>query len=75
MDLLILIIVNFIYNITGISYVILFILAIINLCFATLNLVVNPCNILLRIIQGICIITIIYIIYLNIYLLILKICI
>jgi hypothetical protein len=71
--LLIIIITNFIYNITGIYYVIIFILAVINFIFATIYLIDDSNNLLLRIIHGFCLLTIMFIILLNIHILFLNI--
>ena len=71
--LLIIIIINFRYNITGIFYVITFILAVINYIFVTIYLIDNSNNLVLRIIHAFCLLTIMYILYLNIYLLFFKI--
>ena len=69
---LILTITLFIYNVTGIYYVILFILAIINYIFASIHLLHNYDNVPIRLIQLICLGTILIIIALNIHWLILK---
>jgi hypothetical protein len=64
---LILIWVNILYNISGLYYVILFLLSIKIFIVSTVNLLQDPNNFILRSTQVISLITIIYIIYLNIY--------
>jgi hypothetical protein len=70
---IILIITLFIYNLTGIYYVILFILAIINYIFATILLLNDYNNNPIRLIQLICLATIIIIVFLNINFLMIRI--
>lgn len=70
---LILTVTLFIYNVTGIYYVILFLLAIINYIFATIHLLNNYDNVPIRLIQLISLGTIIIIVIININLLIFKI--
>lgn len=67
---LILVLILFIYNITGIYIIIPFILAILNFIVATINLIGDHKNISYRLIQLISLIIIIFIIILNIKLLI-----
>lgn len=70
---LIIIVTLFIYNVTGMYYVILFILVIINYIFATINLINNYDDRPIRLIQLICLGTIIIIVIINIKLLIFRI--
>lgn len=67
--ILIIILINFIFNITGLYYIIPFIICIINLIVATFRLIIDPQNLFFRIVQIISLGYIIYIIFLNIYLL------
>lgn len=70
---LIIIVTLFIYNVTGMYYVILFILAIINYIFASIHLLNNYDNRPIRLIQLFCLRTIIIIVIINIKLLIFRI--
>lgn len=71
--LLILIIINIIYNLSGLFYVLTFIIWGINLTISTYMLIQDPNNIWLRTAQGTSILVVLYIIFLNINLLMLKI--
>ena len=63
--ILILILINFIYNITGIYYIIPFIIRIINFAFATFNLIGDPTNLFYRIVQASSLFYLLFIIYIN----------
>lgn len=69
---LIIIITLFIYNVSGLYYVILWILALTNYMFASIHLLSDNTNLVMRIIQLVSLATIIFIIAINIKLLILK---
>lgn len=62
----------FIYNVTGLYYVILWVLALTNYIFASIHLLSDNSNPMIRFIQLVSLFTIIFIIAINIKLLILK---
>lgn len=71
--LLIIILINILYNISGLYHIILLIMAIANLIYSTFYLIGDPKNMLMRLIQIFCIISIIIIVYYNIYILFIRI--
>lgn len=67
--LLILILIIIIYNTTGLYYIFPFVISIINFLIATFNLIGNPQNLFLRVVQLISLFIILFIIFLNLKLL------
>jgi hypothetical protein len=71
--ILILIIINFIYNISGLYYIIPFIICIINFALSTIKLIGDPNNLFLRIVQPISLCYILFIVFINFLILLSKI--
>jgi len=70
--IIIIILTIFIYNVSGIYLIIHFLLAVINYIVATIKLIGSPINNFLRLVQVFCLLTIIFIVAYNIWILIIK---